>query len=152
MLIVRILKNLIELPCQDCVWKEHLLSKAFENLLDDQVYLTNDEIFLKQHTGESIRMFYATYEQITLNKIKLDYDISRCRFKIDEHRVELKQKIDDAALDLIERTRGYEASYLKAIRPISSNRTHFEILLFCLSQCESFKSNTRELWTKFNWN
>jgi len=97
--------------------KEHLLSKAFENLLDDQVYLTNDEIFLKQHTGESIRMFYATYEQITLNKIKLYYDISRCRFKIDEHRVELKQKIDDTALDLIERTREYEASYLKAIRP-----------------------------------
>jgi len=99
----RILINPIELPCQDCVCKEHLLDKdaqklnrikcgkcrqefecnriefksfkAFQNLLDDQIYLTNEEISLKQHTEESIRMFYTTQEQLTLNKIKLDYDI-----------------------------------------------------------------------------
>jgi len=47
-----------------------------------------------------------------LNSITIFQEL---RFKIDEHRVELKQKIDDTALDLIERTREYEASYLKAI-------------------------------------
>ena len=143
----KILKNPIELPCQDCICKEHLAEKdvqklnkikcskcgqefevngiefksfkAFQKLLDDQVYLTNEEISLKQKTEESLRMFYANYEQLTLNKIKLDYDIynhfQELRFQIDEHREELKQKIDDIALNMIERTRKYEASYLKAI-------------------------------------
>ena len=48
--------------------------------------------------------------------------VKRCAFKIDEHRVKLKEKIDDIALDMINETNKYESMYLNNLQ----SKKHFE--------------------------
>jgi hypothetical protein len=54
-----------------------------------------------------------------LNKSKLDLDVhnhfQEIRFKLDEHREELKQKIDDIYMEMIEKSKEFEATYLKIL-------------------------------------
>ena len=60
------------------------------------------------------------YEQFTLNKTTLDLDVhenfTEIRFKLDEHREELKQKIDDIYMEMIDKTKKFEATYLKSLK------------------------------------
>jgi hypothetical protein len=59
------------------------------------------------------------YDEFTLNKTKLDLDVhnyfQEIRFKLDEHREELKQKIDDIYMEMIEKTKKFETTYLKSL-------------------------------------
>ena len=59
------------------------------------------------------------YEQFTLNKTRIDLDVhehfQEIRFKLDEHREELKMKIDDIYMEMIEKAKKSEATYLKSI-------------------------------------
>jgi hypothetical protein len=54
-----------------------------------------------------------------LDKTRIDLDVhehfQEIRFKLDETRVELKMKIDDIYMELIEKTKKFEATYLKSI-------------------------------------
>jgi hypothetical protein len=59
------------------------------------------------------------YEQFTLNKTTLDLDVhehfQEIRFKLDEHREALKVKIDDVYMEMIDKTKKFEATYLKSL-------------------------------------
>jgi hypothetical protein len=59
------------------------------------------------------------YEQFTLNKTRIDLYVhehfTEIRFKLDEHREELKMKIDDIYMEMIEKAKKFEATYLKSI-------------------------------------
>ena len=59
------------------------------------------------------------YEQFTLNKTRIDLDVHEhfqdIRFQLDEHREHLKVKIDDIYMEMIEKTKNFEATYLKSL-------------------------------------
>ena len=59
------------------------------------------------------------YEQFTLNKTRIVLDVhnhfQEIRFKLDEHREELKQKIDDIYMEMIDKTKTFESAYLKSL-------------------------------------
>jgi hypothetical protein len=140
----KIYKNPIELPCSHTLCKEHLAEKNenkikcaeckqdFEvkdndfkpnnfakKLLDELVYLSDEELLLKKKIEDSIQNFFQIYEQFTLNKTKLDLDVhnhfEEIRFKLDEHRETLKEKIDDIYMEMIDKTKKFEATYLKSL-------------------------------------
>jgi hypothetical protein len=54
------------------------------------------------------------YEEFTLDKSRIDLDVhihfQEIRFEIDEHREELKEKIDDIYTLMAERTKKFEAN------------------------------------------
>jgi hypothetical protein len=143
----KIFKDPIELPCSHHLCKEHLGEKTVakqnrikcgeckkhfvvkdndfktinlvKKLLDDHVYLNDEEVSLKKQIEDSIRQFFQMFEKFTLNRTTLDLDVhnhfTEIRFKLDEHREELKQKIDDFYMTMIEKTKKIEASYLKSL-------------------------------------
>jgi hypothetical protein len=153
----KIFKHPVELPCKHNVCKEHLIEKnvqkqnkikcveckqeyqvkdnefksveLFKKLLDDQLYLSDEEISLKQKIEDSIRVFYQLYEEFLLGKTSLDLSchnhFQELRFQIDEHREELKAKIDKVALEMIDKTKQLEAKYLTSLNAISveTNKT-----------------------------
>jgi hypothetical protein len=143
----KIYKDPIELPCSHNLCNEHLmessvvkqnriecgeckqdyevkenafkLNSLVKKLLDDQVYLSDDDFSLKKQIQDSIRKFFQMYELFTLNKTNRDLDVhnhfQEIRFKLDEHREELKVKIDDIYIQMIEKTKKFEAAYLKSL-------------------------------------
>jgi hypothetical protein len=153
----KIFKNPVELPCKHNVCKDHLTEKDVQKLnkikcvqckqeyqvkdnefksveflkklFDDQHYLSDEEISLKQKIEESIRVFYQLYEEYLLGKTSLDLNchnhFQELRFQIDEHREELKVKIDEVALEMIDKTKQLESKYLMSLNAISveTNKT-----------------------------
>jgi hypothetical protein len=141
----KIFKHPIELPCSHNLCKRHLVEKdvvklnsikcaeckqdfkvkdnefkeikKLKQLIDDQVYLNDEEFVLKKQIEDSIRQFFQMYEQFTLNKTSIDLDVhehfTEIRFQLDEHREHLKQKIDDIYMEMIDKTKTFEATYLK---------------------------------------
>jgi hypothetical protein len=87
--------------------------------LSELVYLSDEEVSFKKKIQDSIQMFFQMYEEFCLNKTTLDLDVhehfQETRFKLDEYREELKEKIDDIYMDLIEKTKKFEATYLKSV-------------------------------------
>jgi hypothetical protein len=152
----KIFKNPVELPCKHNVCKEHLLEKdvqkqnkikcveckqefpvkdnefksveVFKKLLDDQLYLSDEEISLKQNIEDSIRNFFQLYEEYLLVKTSLDLNchnhFQELRFQIDEQRENLKAKIDEVALEMIDKTMQLEATYLMSLdlKPILTSK------------------------------
>ena len=55
----------------------------------------------------SLQKFFEFYDVFSQNKSKLESDVfdhfHEMRFKIDQHREELKKRIDDIALGMIDR-------------------------------------------------
>jgi hypothetical protein len=94
-------------------------SSFVRKVLDDHVYLSDEEVALKKQIQDSIRQFFQMDEQFTLNKTRIDLDVhnhfTEIRFQLDEHREELKQKIDDIYMDMINKTKKFEATYLKSL-------------------------------------
>jgi len=81
--------------------------KALTKLIESQSYLTEDEISLKQGLEGSIRKFFGFYEEFVQMKAQLESSIfehfQEMRFQVDEQREELKKRIDDIALAMIDR-------------------------------------------------
>jgi hypothetical protein len=94
-------------------------NKAFTKLIESQTYLNEEEISLKQKLEESIRIFFEFYDAFTQNKTQLDLDVfnhfQEMRFKIDEHREKLKERIDVIALEMIEKANKGEKEYLNSL-------------------------------------
>jgi hypothetical protein len=90
-----------------------------KKLLDDHVYLSKEELSSKKQIQDSIRQFFQMYEQFTLNKTTLDMDVhnhfQEIRRNIDLHREKLKEKIDDIYMEMINKTKKFEATYLKSL-------------------------------------
>ena len=99
----QIYKDPIDLPCGDSICREHLSSrvvvkenrikctkcseefqvtcdefrsnKTLRKLIEDQSYLSREEINLKQELEVSIRKFYEFYGEFIQNKTKLESDV-----------------------------------------------------------------------------
>jgi hypothetical protein len=143
----KIFKEPIELPCDDYVCEEHLTEtnvvkqnkiecatckksfeingetfksvKPFKRLLDDQVYLSDEEINLKLKIKESLDVFYKIYEEFISNRSKVSLDcknhFQEVRRQIDLTREKLKENIDVIAMEMIDKTNEFEMSYLKSL-------------------------------------
>ena len=87
--------------------------------LDEHVYLSDEELSLKKKVEDSIRTFFQMYEEFSMNKTRIDLDVhehfQEIRFKLDEHREKLKEKIDDIYMEMIQKTQKFEAVYLKSL-------------------------------------
>ena len=89
-----------------------------KQMLENKIYFNEEEIRLKQKIEESIKHFYEMHDTFTLNRNQLDSDshnhFQEIRFQLDLHREKLKEKIDDIYMEMIEKTKETEASYLKS--------------------------------------
>ena len=143
----KILKDPIELPCKHNVCSEHLVEKdvvkqnrikcveckqdfqvkdnefkpikILKKQLDELLFLSDEEVSLKNKIQDSIRQLFQIFEEFSSNKITLDLTLhnhfQEIRFKLDEHREIIKEKIDEIYMDMIEKTKKFEASYLKGL-------------------------------------
>jgi hypothetical protein len=113
------------MKCGDCKKDFDIKDNDFKTIeilkkqLDDYLYLSDEEFALKKQIEDSIRQFFQMFEQFTLNKTKLDLDVhnhfTEIKFQLDEHREVLKQKIDDIYMEMIDKTKNFEATYLKSL-------------------------------------
>ena len=92
-------------------------NEALKHSIESHSYLSNEEKSVKQKLEESIRQFFQFCDEFSQNKSQHEADIfehfHEMRFKIDEHREELKKRIDDIALAMIDQTNKHEEKYLK---------------------------------------
>jgi hypothetical protein len=95
-------------------------NETLKNSIGNQSHLSSEEKSLKHELEESMKKFFKFYDEFNQNRTKLDMDVCEhfheMRFKIDEHRERLKEKIDDIALAMIDETKKYEAMYLKNLK------------------------------------
>jgi hypothetical protein len=144
----KILKDPIELPCEDSICREHLAEgdvidtnkikcveckqefqakdihfkscKAFKKLIESQSYLTEEEMSLKHELEGSIGKFFEFFGEFVQTRDNIDSYVfnhfEEMRFQIDEHREELKRKIDDIALEMIDKIKKNEEIYLKDLK------------------------------------
>ena len=81
---------------------------------------------------ESFKVFYQKYDAFISSKTNLDLDFhvhfQEIRFQLDLHREKLKEKIDDIYMEMIDKTKEFEALYFKSFneKPLSPLNT-FEI-------------------------
>jgi hypothetical protein len=84
-------------------------------------HLSEKEKSLKRELEVSVRRFFEFYEEFQQNKSKLELDVfdyfREIRFLIDEHREELKKRIDDISLEMINEAK--RKSTKKRLRRIS---------------------------------
>ena len=92
-------------------------NEALKQLIESRSYLSEDELRLKQELEESIGKFFQIYDEFTQNKAQLESDVfdhfQEMRFKIDQHREKIKIKIEDIYIEMIEKTKAFQAIYLK---------------------------------------
>ncbi len=95
-------------------------NEAISKLIDSHSYLNETEMSFKRELEESLRQFFEFYEEFNQNRTKLDIDVynhfHEMRFKIDQHREELKKRIDDIALAMIEETNKCQEKYLRDLK------------------------------------
>jgi hypothetical protein len=115
-------------------------NEAFAKLIESHSYLSEDEFRLKEELEVSLRKFYQFYDELNQNKSKLESDVfdhfEEMRFQIDEHRENLKKKIDDIALAMIDETKLYEAMCMKNLRVRFSSLDDSKSLQIKLSELE----------------
>ena len=112
--------KLNSIKCMECKQEFGVKDNGFKpnsclkQQLDDHIYLSNRQFSLKNKIEDSIRQFFQMFEQFTSNKTTLDLDVhehfQEIRFQLDEHREELKQKIDDIYMEMIQKTKTFEAA------------------------------------------
>jgi hypothetical protein len=95
-------------------------NEALAQLIESHSYLSDEEINLKQQLENSIRKFFEFYDEFNQNKTQLESDVfehfQEMRFKVDEQREELKKRIDDIALELIDKIKKSEEINLTEIK------------------------------------
>ena len=171
----KILKDPIELPCENYICREHLTdkevlkdnklkclickqnhdinehqykaNKCFKQQLDDKLYLSNEEIALKNKIEETVHVFHEMNEQFTFGKNKLDLTVQSfykdLRFKIDLHKEKLLKKIDAIYTEMIEETMEYEESCLKELHERLGISSH------TLAEKKSIEGEFKDLEEKF---
>ena len=153
-------KDPVELPCEDYICKAHLiekevvqknkikclicsqefpvkgnefkLDKLIQTQINEQIYLSDEEISLKLKIEESIKLFYEMYDDFISSKTKLESEchnhFQEIRFQLDIHREKLKEKIDEIYMEMIDKTKEFEASLLKSLdEKLFSSLNSFEI-------------------------
>jgi hypothetical protein len=156
----KIFKEPIALPCEDLICRTHLTEKEViqnnkikckeckqefevkenefksikfvQNKINDRIYLSNEERYLKHEMEESIKIFYRVLEDFYCIRNKLDLDchehFQEIRFQLDIHREKLKEKIDEIYMEMIEKTKKNEEKFMKNLNDkLSSTLKLFEI-------------------------
>jgi hypothetical protein len=141
---LKIYKDPIDLPCGDSICRQHLSvkqnkitcnkcngefqlnddafrsNKNLKKQVENQSYLSDEEINLEQKLEESIKKFFQYYDEFSQNKNKIETDVfdhfQELRFQIDEQREELTKRIDDIALAMIDKIKKYEEKYLRDLK------------------------------------
>ena len=120
-------------------------NETLANLIESQCYLRAEEISLKKDLEESIRQFFEFYEEFQQNKSKLESDVfehfQEMRFKIDEHRERIKERIDHIALAMVDQTKESEATYLKSLKEHFSSFDDGKSLQIKLTEIEEMFRN-----------
>jgi hypothetical protein len=84
-------------------------NKSLKQLVDDKSYLSEEETNLTQQLEESIREFVGFFEEFIKHKSIVETQVfdhfQEIRFQIDERREEMKKKIDDIALTMIDKAK-----------------------------------------------
>jgi hypothetical protein len=95
-------------------------NQSLSQLIESHSFLNETEIKLKHELEVSIKKFFEFYDEFTQNRTQLDSDVfnhfQEIRFKIDQHREELKKRIDDIALEMIDETNKYQEKYLRDLK------------------------------------
>ena len=114
------------IKCKKCNGEYGVKSKSFKSndelkkLVESHSYLSKDEINLKQKLEDSIQKFFEYYDEFSQIKNKIETDVfdhfQELRFQIDQHREELKKRIDHAALAMIDKIKKYEEKYLRDLK------------------------------------
>jgi hypothetical protein len=113
------------IKCVECKQEFKVKDNEFKSnnflmkLLNNHDFLSDEEFSLKKQIEDSIRQFFQMYEHFTSNKTNRDLNVhnhfTEIRFKLDEHRELLKEKIDDIYMEMIDKTKTFEATYLKSL-------------------------------------
>jgi hypothetical protein len=135
-----------KIKCKACNTEFEVKNNQFKSnegiskLLESQSYLNETEIKLKHELEASIRKFFEFYDEFVLNKSKLESDVfdhfQEIRFKIDQQREELKKRIDDIALAMIDETKKYQEKYLKELKESFSSYDDSQSLQIKSSEIE----------------
>jgi hypothetical protein len=114
-----------KIKCGECKKDFQIKDNEFKTinfinkLLDEHVYFSDEEISLKKQIEDSIRKFFQMYEEFCLNKTNRDLDVhnhfQEIRRNIDLHREKLKEKVDDIYMEMIDKSKKFEAAYLKSL-------------------------------------
>ena len=82
--------------------------------------MSGEERSLKQELEDKIRKFFQFYDDFVQTREKIDSVVfeyfQEMRNQIDEHREKLKEKIDEIALAMIDRTKTCEEEQLNSIK------------------------------------
>jgi hypothetical protein len=99
---------------------EFISNETLKKLVESHSYLSEEEINLKKVLEQSIREFFQFYDEFVPLREKMDSDVfdyfQEMRFQVDEHREELKSKIDEIALAMIDRIKTCEEVQLKSLK------------------------------------
>jgi hypothetical protein len=134
------------IKCNKCNEEFQIRENHFESnealiqIIESQSYLSEEEKRQKQKLEESIRKFFKFYDEFQQNRTKLDMDVynhfHEMRFRIDEHRERLKERIDHISLAMVDQTKKYEALYLRGLKERFSSLDETQSLQIKLNQIE----------------
>ena len=115
-----------KLKCKQCNDEFRVKDIAFKSnealtqLIENQSHLSDEETDLKHQLEVSIRIFFEFYDEFIRNKSILESNVynhfQEIRFQVDQHREELKKRIDDIALAMIDEIKKSEAIYFKELK------------------------------------
>jgi hypothetical protein len=122
-----------KMKCGDCKQGFEINGNDFKTIeilkkqLDDHVYLSDEEFALKKQIEDTIRQFFQMHENFILD-LDVHNHFQEIRYKLYEHREELKQRIDDIYMEMIDKTKKLELTYLKSLEDkleasLKSNKT-----------------------------
>jgi hypothetical protein len=115
-----------KLKCKQCNEEFRFKNNEFKSnetlfqLIESQSDLSDEETNLKQQLEISIRKFFEFYVEFIQNKSIIESDVfdhfQEIRFQVDEQRKELKKRIDDIALAMIDEIKKSEAIYFQELK------------------------------------
>ncbi len=115
-------------------------NESLTQLIENQSNLNAEEFSLKHDLEMSMRKFFELYDEYVRNRNKIDSDVfdhfQELRFQIDDQREELKKRIDDIALAMINQEKKSEESLLKTLKENDLETQTFESLEHELNEIE----------------
>ena len=143
----KFLNDSVFLPCHCCVCNEHMSSKGnikclkcnqefpkskrfkpnelIDKILNSDLHLTEEQKSAKKLVAKMLSQFDAFLEGFKSNESSFEINISKqfdeIRNKIDLQREELKKKIDEIALEMIDHTKEKEKNLLNDLNRANSS-------------------------------
>jgi hypothetical protein len=121
-------------------------NNEFKPLIESHSHLSKDEKSLKHELEVSIGKFFEFYDEYVQNRNKSESDIfnhfQELRSQIDQHREELKKRIDDIALAMIDQTKKYEKVYLNDLKEKFSSFDDSQSLENVMNEIEELFRNS----------